>query len=344
MPDASELDGDPHDDPSRLRLVQDEPVDELPPERVSELLRRHWEIEASEVRYAPVGRGSHHWIAGDSRAPAWFITADRLSCGRFAELSASAQTARHLANEGCDFVLAPIPDRTNTLVRTVQSGWAMQVLPYLRGWSTDQGAFTDPHEQREIAHMVGRVHAVAPPTAVPRWDPTPLYRSEIESALHNLDRPWPQARYAEQTRAVLTKNRTHVQDLLDEYDALLAAITQDCDPWVLTHGEPDSDNVVRTDNGHMYLIDWTSVAIAPRERDLFDVLQGPADVMTAYQQAAGPHNARPAAMTMIGLYWRLSHLGHDVKRLRRSEAPDLTAAWERLHKRLARAPSHDPAT
>lgn len=314
--------------------MQDEPS-ELPAHRVADFLRTHWDIHPTEVSYAPVGHGSHHWIATDHAGPSWFVTGDRLSGSRFAELAASAETARTLADTGCDFVLAPLPDVSGAVVRRVLPDWAMQVLPYLHGWSTDQGAWTDPDEQRAIARMVGRVHAATTPATVPRWDPTPLCRVDIEAALDEPDHPWA-GPYGEQTRAELTDARPRVERLLHRYDELLAAIEADADPWVLTHGEPDSDNVVRTDDGRMFLIDWTSVAIAPRERDLFDVLQGPVDITPDYQETAGPYPARPAALTMFGLFWRLSHLGHDIRRLR--AGADLPAAWERLRLRLDRGP------
>ncbi|HVX45312.1 MAG TPA: phosphotransferase [Mycobacteriales bacterium] len=316
--------------------MRDEPPD-LPLTRVAEFLRIHWGIEPAAVKYAPVGHGSHHWIASNAAGPAWFVIGDRLSDGRWVELSASAQVARRLADSGCDFVLAPIPDRTDTLVRALPENWALQVAPYVRGRSTDQGAWTDPDEQREIARMIGRVHSEPPPASVPRWNSTPVNRDEIESALQDLDQPWPGA---EPTRTVLKNHRTVLENLLERYDVLLTRIEDDADPWVLTHGEPDSDNVIRTDDGRMLLIDWTSVAIAPRERDLFDVAQGPVEVSAAYRETAGRHDARPAAMELIGLYWRLSHLGQDIKRLRQAlDGP----AWERLHKRLVRPPSHNPA-
>lgn len=82
------------------------------------------------------------------------------------------------------------------------------------------------------------------------------------------------------------------------------------------------------------------MAVAPRERDLFDVLQGPGDVLVDYQREAGQHPARAAAMTMIGLHWRLSHLGHDLARLLTSDSDedDLITEWERLNTRLERPP------
>jgi len=124
------------------------------------------------------------------------------------------------------------------------------------------------------------------------------------------------------------------------YDWLVAEVRSQTDPWVLTHGEPDSDNVIQTADGRMLLIDWTTAAVAPRERDLFDVMQGPHDVLRDYQRGAGPNPPRAHALEMIGLHWRLSHLGHDLDLLLKSddEQDDTEQAWTRLVERLEKPP------
>ena len=38
-------------------------------------------------------------------------------------------------------------------------------------------------------------------------------------------------------------------------------------PLVLTHGEPNGGNVLRVNDGRLYLIDWGDLAYGPPERD-----------------------------------------------------------------------------
>ncbi len=87
----------------------------------------------------------------------------------FDTLSAAAGTTRALAAQGCRFAVAPVPDQAGVLVRRVLPGWAMQVFPYLEGWSTADGSWQDPKERTRIAALVGRLHAAAVPSGVPRW-------------------------------------------------------------------------------------------------------------------------------------------------------------------------------
>lgn len=299
--------------------MKSEPVG-LTAELVAACLHARWGIEPVELSYAPVGYASYHWIAADRDGPRWFVTADDLARAvdhlpgtvesRFATLAAAAGTVRQLADSGHEYVLAPIADRDGVLVRRVLAGWALQVTPYVHGWSTDQGSWDDPVEQAEVARLVGRLHAAPPPATVPRWEFAVPGRDVLEAALADLGRPWTGGPYAEAARAFLVESRESIHGLLRHYDDLAREIAADPDPWVVTHGEPDSDNVVRGDDGRTYLIDWGSVKLAPRERDLVEILNGVADVQPDYQDGAGPKAApaRASRLELFGIGWSLTEI------------------------------------
>ncbi|GAB3433767.1 phosphotransferase [Flindersiella endophytica] len=299
--------------------MKDEPVG-LTAGLVGEWLRKRWGIRPAELSYAPVGYASYHWIAADEGGPRWFVTADDLTRDvdhlpdtveeRFATLSAAADTVRQLADEGHEYVLAPIAGSDGTVVQRMSPGWALQVTPYVHGWSTDQGAWDDPAEQAEVARLVGRLHAATPPSSVPRWDFAVPGREVLEASLDDLGRPWEGGPYAEAARAFLIESLESIRGLLRRYDDLTLQLEADPDPWVVTHGEPDSDNVVRGDDGRTYLIDWGSVKLAPRERDLVEILNGVADVQPDYLTGAGRHAtpARAAGLELFGIGWSLTEI------------------------------------
>ncbi|WP_020387434.1 phosphotransferase enzyme family protein [Kribbella catacumbae] len=258
---------------------------EIPCDLVTRILSEHWGFRATKVAYAPIGFGSHHWIASEAGSARWFVTADRLDpwgsgLGSTAEqvkgaIEAAAHTAKELA-EGCyEFVVAPLPDRTGRLVSEVLPGWTLVVLPYLQGWSTPDGAWDNPAERAEIAGILGRLHTATPPEALQRWDFAVPGRDALLAALADLDQPWSSGPYSEATRLRLAGALDHLRARLAHYDALVREIEASDDPWVVTHGEPNSANVLRTTDGRMRLIDWDSVLLAPRERDLAAVLGGP---------------------------------------------------------------------
>jgi spectinomycin phosphotransferase len=321
--------------------VQDEPA-ELSCDLVAGWLRRHWAVAPVEVSYAPVGFGGYHWVGVDDHGGRWFVTVNHLDPdgnwlgsdpdAAFDTLSAAAGTTRALAAQGFRFAVAPVPDQAGVLVRRVLPGWAMQVFPYLEGWRTADGSWQDPKERTRIAAVVGRLHAAAVPSGVPRWTFVIPCWSALTGALDDLARPWTGGPYAERTRMLLTDTQQSIRARRDRYDALAAGLAASADAWVVTHGEPGSANVIRTRGGSMHLIDWDTVAVAPRERDLVHILDGSAEVLAAYQRTAGPVTPRPAALELFTLRWALADICEFVQVFRHphEDSADTAESWRSL--------------
>lgn len=340
---------------ARVAGVRDEPA-ALTRQLVAGFLRTHWGIEAVKLEYAPVGFGSYHWIGADGAGPRWFVTADVLSpAGSWlgpspehilAALTAATAACGELVDRGYEFVVAPLPDRTGALVRQVLPGWVMHLYPYLAGWSSGHGDWRDATEHVRIAELIGRLHAAQPPAVLRRWDFTVPGRDQLAAALADLATPWTSGPYAERTRDLLATARTDILALLDRYDALAAEIAASPDPWVVSHGEPHSGNVVRTDHG-MRLIDWDTVLLAPRERDLTTVLDGadPATALIAYQRHAGPHAPRPAALELFDRWWALAEICGYVGLFRgpHGDTADAAESWRNLCHYTPGAKTPDPA-
>jgi spectinomycin phosphotransferase len=208
----------------------------------------------------------------------------------------------------------------------------MQVFPYVEGWSTSGGFWQDRHERVRIAAVLGRLHATAPPTGARRWAFAVPGRSGLMSSLEELARPWTGGPYSERARALLAGARQSIQARFQRFDDLVAAIEAAPDPWVVTHGEPHSANVIRTSDGAMRLIDWDTVALAPRERDLAHIVDGSAEVLSAYRRTAGPVTPRPDALELFELWWALAEICGYVRLFRHphAESADNAESWRNL--------------
>ncbi|MFD3406291.1 phosphotransferase enzyme family protein [Kribbella sp. NPDC058693] len=314
--------------------MRDEPA-EISCELVAGILNGHWGFDVAAVSYAPVGFGSYHWIASTGKGPQWFVTADRVATNGRRAITAAMQTAHELASHGYEFVVPPLPDRTGNLVHESIAGWAFTVLPYLQGWSTPDGAWDDPAEREQIAQILGRLHAAPPPEALQRWDFAIPDRDNLLAALADLDRPWSTGPYAEPTRLRLAAAHDYVHNKLKHYDALVRQLEASDDPWVITHGEPHSANVLRTTNG-MRLVDWETARLAPRERDLAAILDGSIDVLPAYQSQAGPFTPRREALELFDVWWSLDEIASDVHLFREPHphSEDTKLSWQELTEHL----------
>lgn len=310
--------------------MRDEPA-EISCGRVAGVLGERWGFVADEVAYAPVGFGSHHWIACDVGGPRWFVTADRVDRSGRVNIEAALRATKELTGWGYEFVVAPLPDRAGRLLREVVPGWVLVVLPYLPGWSTADGSWDDPAERAEIARILGRLHSAPVPDALQPWDFAVPRGDGLLAALAELDRPWSGGPYSEPTRLRLAGALDHLHGTLARYNVLVSDIEASDEPWVVTHGEPHSANVLRTAGG-MRLNDWDTVRLAPRERDLVAVLGGPVDVLPAYQAEAGPVSPRASALELFDVRWELAEIAEYVELFRQphADSQDSKESWQNL--------------
>ena len=321
--------------------MRDEPA-EISCDDIAGFLGAYWDVRPADVTYAAVGGGCHHWIASDTGGPRWFVTANHLDPHgswigptaegtRIAE-AAAMRSAKELADRGYDFVVAPLPDRSGMLTRHILPSWTLLVLPYLDGWSTRDGAWKDAVERQRIAGILGRLHTAAPPKALRRWDFAVPGRDALVTALGELERPWTGGPYSEPTRRRLAGALDNIHGQLERYDGLVRQVEASAEPWVVTHGEPHSANVVRTLDGRMLLIDWGTLQLAPRERDLAALHEGPTDYLAAYQAEAGLVCPRQEAIDLFHVWWSLAEIGGYVQVFRgpHPDSPDSEQSWRNL--------------
>ncbi|BCJ39891.1 hypothetical protein Aiant_05480 [Actinoplanes ianthinogenes] len=232
---------------------------------LSAALAAGWAIEAAAIDYLPVGAGSFHWSVTDDHGRSWFVKVDRDG----PDLRRSFATALALHRAGLDVVVAPVPTLDDAIVHPLPRGYAVTVFPLLDGTPGDFGPH-HPEDIPEISGILTALHRATPAVAdlAPRTDLRLPGRHDLEAALSDLDRPWTSGPHAEPARALLHRHATRIQDWLAEFDRLTEAVRATTPTWVVTHGEPHPGNVLRTPAGPR-LIDWTTVRIAPPERDFW---------------------------------------------------------------------------
>jgi spectinomycin phosphotransferase len=182
------------------------------------------------------------------------------------------------------------------------------VFPFVEGRAGDFGTYTDA-ERAALVPMLAALHRAT--TGARRLDLALPGRAQLDGALAALDRPWDAGPHAEAARELLARNAGAVAALLSLYDRL----TPGPDGWVVTHGEPHGGNLISTSDGLM-LIDWDTVALAPRERDLWMLADAGEDL----------HVDRDA-IDFFRLRWDLADLASFTDLLRSPHADTADTRW-----------------
>lgn len=320
-----------------------EPID-LDRRELSATLRTTWGLRVSSMRYQPVGFGSHHYVAHDENGARWFVTVDALDAkswlgsdpdAAFDGLDRAFRTAVTLRRQGLEFVHAPVESSDGTVLVRLGQRYAVSTFAFVEGTSNPFGEHTSMDERRRVLRSLGRLHAAtdALPTALPRRDTlaVPL-RGSLLKALDNLASTWTGGPFSELARHLLADREGSVRGLLGRYDELAGLVTRSSDGWVVTHGEPHAANVMRTPGGSLVLIDWDTVAVGPRERDLWMVEPRDAEDWSAYTAAAAAPPPDPTAMDLYRLSWTLAEIAiyTDTFRSPHEDDANTRAAWTGL--------------
>ena len=228
------------------------------------------------------------------------------------------ESTRELAGDGLGFVVAPVLSRSAQVVAVLDDQHLISLTPWIRAHS-GPGAFADDAERVAVTGLLGRLHATARPRDVPVWRPELKHRAALESALLDLGRSWDTGPYAEPTRTALAQAQDGVRTCLGRFDDLAVTCAESTPEWVVTHGEPHTANVLWTEHGPL-LVDWESVALAPRERDLRTVLAGADGTgpASAYVAAGGCTQLLDAdTVELFERVWQLEEIGEYVGCFRR---------------------------
>jgi spectinomycin phosphotransferase len=296
------------------------------------VLRRHWGLDVSDVRYAPVGYGGFHWTIGHGGRRRWFATAARLaSPADLADLCATMGAARDLADAGLEFVVAPERAVNGDVVIHAWPDYAVSVFPFVEGVPGDSDDVPSAPERAAITRLLASLHAVHPQAgAVPVRPLSPPSRSHLETSLQERGRPWRGGPYAEPARGLVIEHADGLVAALAAFDRLVVQVTAAGTGLVLTHGEPGPGNLIRRGPDYL-LVDWDTAGLAPPERDLWWLLSDSGVEAGRYGELTG-RTVSESALALYRMRWDLDDIGlflADFKAPHRRDA-DTDVAWAEL--------------
>jgi spectinomycin phosphotransferase len=270
-------------------------VREAPPhltdEDVLAAVNEHWDAGGDRIGHLPVGFGAYHWRVSGADA-ILFVTFDRLGDRHTADsLEAAYSGARTLSESGLEFVLAPLETGSGRVTVPFEDG-ALSVTRWRNGKSGD-GSMS-PARARQTRAMLDRLHDATPPADLPRW--RPLVGTDLADELDRRTADaWDSGPYGEDAREAIRERLNDIAAWTADYHRLAAAAADRT--WVPTHGEPHTRNQLATPDA-VLLIDWESLKLAPRERDLRSLEE------TGYPQTG----AHAAMLELFDLEWRLDEI------------------------------------
>jgi hypothetical protein len=288
-------------------------------ELVREVVCEDWAVDATDAGHAELGGTGWHWLLGDDGGPQWFATLDVVDTPEDRRTRLAAFECAAALSQRLSFVVAPVHTRDDRVAVDLGPGLLLSVVPFLDGAPFGSGPFETEASRADAASMMGDLHRSARSRRLPVWRPrigrTGAGRPELEALLRRgtgSGGPWsgPLGR-------LLTESAPAVATALRRHALLAAAVVGSADRWVVSHGRVDTTHLIRTLDGPR-LVGWSGLALAPRERDLRDVLgagEGD-DPWYAYLASGGsPEPLSPDTVELFDLELSLSRVAEDGVRL-----------------------------
>jgi len=308
---------------------------------LSDALSEGWGFRPASLSYQAVGFGSHHWLAVDRDGQELFATVDDLSeklrddadttgavFGRLEQAFESALSLRRDA--GLDFVIAPLPTTRGRVLRRLTDRYSLVAHPYLAHCQAGQdGEFETRADRHAVLAMLIRLHR-AKATPPPADDFKIPDRAALLAAMHSTSEPWQTGPYGTRSRDLLARHAADLGALLAVFDQLADRVRTRTGRMVITHGEPNAGNVLKTPAGFVF-VDWESALLAPPERDLWALAESDPGVLDAYSAATG--NAIDTdALALHRMWYDLAEISGYICwfRGRHDDTADAAEGWQNL--------------
>src|SRR6266567_1109704 len=181
---------------------------------------------------------------------------------------------RYLSNQGITSVVAPIPTRSGALW-TKLGAWTVIVYPFLEGETSFTG-MTD-EQWKELGTIFKRIHQVMlPPFGFESlrketFDPTEYARWIRTFEAQHLHSRHDESGSSRALRADWVAHQSTIHVGVTSLEKLAGVLQRQAGPYVICHADLHAANLLRDTPGHVFVIDWDEVMLAPKERDFIFV-------------------------------------------------------------------------
>lgn len=287
---------------------------DLPDTTISTCLLAAYAIEAAQITFLPLGADPDTAVyrADAQDGTSYFV---KLRRGSFDEIA--VRFPHWLAIHGFDQIIAPLPTLNGQLWAKLDP-FTLILYPFVETRNGYEVRLAD-HHWHELGAALKRLHTASIPPALtqrlPRETYTPHWRENVRIFLE-------QARHASfpdpvatQVAAILQSRHAEISALVERTEHLAGLLQQHPPEYVACHADIHGANVLIDANDKLYIVDWDTLLMAPKERDLmyagggqFGSRRTPHEEETLFYQGYGASRGDPAALT----YYRYERIIQDI--------------------------------
>ena len=286
---------------------------ELQDELIISRLHDGYGLRIAGVAFLPLGAdlntAVYRVVADDGRQH--FL---KLRRGVFDETAVAVP--KFLSDRGIAQVMAPIATRTQGLWTSLDA-LNLILYPFIEGHSGFDVDLSD-RQWVELGATLKSIHTTVLPSGLsrrvqqetysPQWrDSVKTFQARIEGSAYNDP-------VAAKLAAFLQTRREEIQFIVERAEQLGTTLQRQASEFVLCHADIHAGNVLIGANDELYIVDWDTSILAPKERDLMFVGGGVGGVWheareeASFYQGYGKAEIDPVALA----YYRYERIVQDI--------------------------------
>jgi spectinomycin phosphotransferase len=240
-------------------------------------LQEHYRLSTVTLDFLPLGQDYNagvYRVVGEQGVP-YLLKATSRSLSE-----ASYLVPGYLRDQSIASVVAPLPTTSQTLWS--QAGtWTVIVYPFIdgeTGWTT----MTDDH-WREAGRTFRRIHQLTPPAHVfeklhkESFDPAEYARRVQILETQHIPSQHGESASECAVRTSWVAHQSTIRTAVAMLEKLAEVLQKQSGPYVICHADLHPGNMIRDHAGHIHVIDWDEVMLAPKERDFLFTGEPPAN-------------------------------------------------------------------
>jgi len=287
---------------------------DLDDQDIIDCLRDSYALPVTQVTFLPLGADSNTAVyraVSDDGTP-YFV---KLRRGYFDETTVLIPALLH--DQGVTQIIAPLPTQTRQLWARL-GDFTVTLSPFVAGHNGYEVNLSDRHWV-ELGRVLKQIHLLVMPPALRERIPREAYSAHWRDLVRGFQAQVADTRFGEPIAAALAvflhDKRAVVSELVSRAERLAQVLrTRDLE-YVLCHADIHAGNGLIDAAGRLYVVDWDTLMLAPKERDLMFVGGGlwanhrtPEQEETLFYQGYGPTDIDPIALA----YYRDERIVQDI--------------------------------
>lgn len=284
---------------------------DIPDETIITCLQENYSLPVVQLTFLPLGADQNTVVYRvlTSHAAEYFV---KLRRGEFDEMP--ILIPKFLHDQGIPHIIAPLPTQANQLW-TALDDYLVTVFPFFAGHTGDDAPLTDAH-WRALGQALKAIHSTALPDhfiyRMQKEAYAPQWRERVTAFQRRINEQTFSDPIAAELAALLQKNQSAVNRLVNRAAALAAVLQTQTQTFVLCHADIHVWNMLIDAHDRLHIVDWDTLLLAPKERDLMFMGSGIGGVYEAeealFYQGYGPTAIDPVALS----YYRHERIVVDI--------------------------------